>query len=114
MAAELGIKKKQKQKRKATVAGADAPAVADAAAPETEVVKKKAKRSAISGAQLAGEDQSSQQQQTAGAAASPRTSEGTAVIEPAAHKKPRRCAPTRTARLLKRCMALVQTAVVLC
>ena len=114
MAAQLGLKKKQKQKRKATVAGADAPAVADSAAPEPEVVKKKAKRSAISGAQLAGEEQSSQQQQTADAAAGARTSEGTAVIDPAAHKKPRRCAPTRTARLSKLCMAPVQRAVVFC
>jgi hypothetical protein len=114
MAAQLGLKKKQKQKRKATVAGADAPAVADSAAPEPEVVKKKAKRSAISGAQLAGEEPSSQQQQTADAAAGTCTSEGTAVIDPAAHKKPRRCAPTRTARLSKRCMAPVQRAVVFC
>ncbi len=100
MAADIGVTKKQKQKRKATAAGANVPAAADTAAPESKVAKKRSKQSAIPESQLAGEQQLvSQQQQVAGAAAGPRTSEGTAVVEPAAHEKPRRCAPTRTARL---------------
>ena len=101
MAAELGTKKKQKRKREENPAAADAPAAAAAAAPENEVVKKRSKQSATPGAQLAGKPKLDQPQQGEGAAAGTRASDGTATVEPAVHKKQRRCAPWRTVRLAK-------------
>ena len=93
MAAELGIKKKQKQKRKANTAGGDAPAATAIAAPEQEVVKKRAKRSTTTEAHPAGELQLDQPHQAVGPAFDARTSDGTAIVEPALHKHKRRWPP---------------------
>ena len=112
MAAELGIKQKQKQKRKANTAGGDAPAATAIAAPEQRVMKTRAKRSATAQAHPAGELELDQPHQAAGPAVDTRTSDGTAMVEPALHTKKRRCPPWRTASLRKDAFNRIQMSVV--